>query len=149
MYENIITTQDVLASFEGTLEETGMSLEWLQARLEEAVLLLRKQCPNAKSIMDNAYPDPEDLALIRIIISRAIHRLLRDDAPGYQSETESGYTYVKNPQEVSSNLWYPDKDLALLGCKPGAKAIGTARLGTSSVYAAPKRHMCSRAIRWW
>lgn len=69
------------------------------------------------------------LELAKNIITEAVLRVLRNPgaAEGYAGETEGDYSYqIQSALAASANVWFPDKDLALL--RDSGLGIGSSRL---------------------
>lgn len=137
----LVSYKDVEESYEGELIH---DLAWVDKKLEEAQNILFAACPNAAVIAESL--DHPKRGLLRDILVRAVLRVVRDGSPGLKSETLGNYEYSKDALSSSSNLWFPDQELSLLGCGPGARWVGSAKVSTDPVFSAPAR--VARGC-WW
>ncbi|MFW0183774.1 Gp19/Gp15/Gp42 family protein [Rothia sp. CCM 9417] len=138
---NIVTVEDVAASYEGEIPDEQR--EWVGQKIAEAQRILYAQCPAAKA---RASIDSEFFLLVKDCVVRAVLRVVRDESPMYRSETEGNYSYSKNMLVASGDIWFPDKELAFLGCNARTKVGGT-RLRMSAPYGYPSR--VARGVKWY
>lgn len=146
MYE-LISYVDIVNSYEADMGDIDPA--FIETKIHESLVLLKAQCPAVKEALNN--PDTADrdyLETIKVVVTKAVLRVVRDPAPGFQSETESGYIYQKFATEASANIWFPKEDLAVLGCGRGNR-IGTVRTGMSKHWAAPAKDGCGAWVKWW
>lgn len=144
---DILPWEYVNLSFEGDWPEDPKFVEYIEARIQSAFVRLKFQCPVVRETLASPTVDEDYIAIVREVLLEAILRVARDPAPGYQSETESGYIYQKFPSEASANIWFRKEDLDNLGCGRGQR-IGSLRIGTSRSMLAPAYNGCSRS-GWW
>lgn len=112
-----ITSEEVQYELRGTLDmnDAGIS-DWVMTQVEKAERRLYAQCPKTKSRIEGNDKATADMA--KDIIIEAVARVARTkaDEVGIKSESEDGYSYTVDPLTRSGNIWFPEKDLALLGC---------------------------------
>lgn len=111
-----ITTEDVDEEVRGALDTTDPEVDaWVSKQINKATRRLLATCPTLESRLRNN----QSLAdIAKDIVVEAVARMARmdDDAIGIKSESEGEYSYSVDPLTRSGNIWFPDKDLALLGC---------------------------------
>lgn len=92
------------------------TLAWVSNMLSKAERKLFALCPAARWKV--AQGDSQAIAIARDLVIEAVARVARvdPDSVGYRSETEESYSYTVDPLTRSGNLWFPDTDLAQLGC---------------------------------
>lgn len=112
-----ITPEEVQYELRGTLDmnDAGVS-EWVMTQIEKAERRLFAQCPQTKTLVERE--DTATAEMAKDIIIEAVARVARTkaDEVGIKSESEDGYSYTVDPLTRAGNIWFPDKDLALLGC---------------------------------
>ena len=142
----LVSYEDAMRSYEGDAADAPRALT--ERRLQEAENLLFGVCAHARRRAET----PAGRALVEDIITRAVLRLVRDSSPGYKSETEGNYSYEKDPLTSSGNLWFPEADLAALGCgKAPRAAVGTIRVSANPTFAntRPRRRNVARPAGGW
>ena len=133
----LLTADQVAEAYEGDIPEERMG--WVEQKIGETYRLLAGRCPVARRRVE---ADPAD-ALVADVVTRAVLRLVRDDTPLYKSESEDGYSYTKNSLVASGDIWFPDSDLAALGCGGGG-GFGVSRVRPDRLFASPRRRG-----GWW
>lgn len=110
------------------LGATGYTDDQITKIITRAETRLRREIKLRGCDLTQLITDPEMLELVKGILGDAVARTLRG-ADGYESESEGDYSYKLRAIEASANVWFPDKDLALI-CPGQAQAtVGTIRLG--------------------
>lgn len=129
-----VSFDDLVAAYEGTIDQDdSVTVQWLEHQIGKAERALIGDCPSLPRRLAAGSVDP---ALVKDVVVDAVLRLVRDEDPTLKTESENGYSYSKNPLSASANLWFPDKDLARIGCKAvDAGFVGTARVSTRSPWA--------------
>lgn len=109
--------------------------DYVQALVDKGVRVLLADCPGLLARVKSGATDPE---LAQDAVVDAVLRVLRDDDPTIQSESEGGYSYSKRALAASPDIWYTDRWLARLGCTKGEEAgPRTARVGMRRGWALP------------
>lgn len=118
-----IPLEDLSAELRGELDTNDKAVAtWAQYMLEKAERKLFALCPSAESRVRQG--NARTIAIAKDLVIEAVARVARVDpaAVGLRSESEHGYSYTVDPLTRAGNIWFPDADLAQLGC--GAKASG-------------------------
>lgn len=123
----------VKLEYDGIIPENDE--DYVQALVDKGVRVLLADCPGLLARVKSGATDPE---LAQDAVVDAVLRVLRDDDPTIQSESEGGYSYSKRALAASPDIWYTDRWLARLGCTKGEEAgPGTARVGMRRGWALP------------
>lgn len=134
--ELMITAQDVNTEVRGALDMGDSDVvSWVYEQIEKASRRLLATCPTLKTRLEN---DLELQGLFKDVVVEAVGRMARmdDSSVGIKSESEDGYSYQIDPLARSGNIWFPDKDLVLLGCGSADTFIPrSARLTPGSLWA--------------
>lgn len=129
-----VFVDDLVAAYEGVIDQKDTeTMNWLQRQLAKAERALIGECPSLPRRLAAGSVDP---GLVQDVVIDAVLRLVRDEDPTLKTESEGGYSYSKNALSASANIWFPDKDLARIGCKAvDAGFVGTARVSTRAPWA--------------
>ena len=129
-----VSVDDLVAAYEGVIDQNDpVTMEWLKHQIGKAERALIGECPSLPRRLASGAVDGE---LVKDVVVDAVLRLVRDEDPTLKTESENGYSYSKNALSASANIWFPDKDLARIGCKAvDAGFVGTARVSTRSPWA--------------
>lgn len=94
------------------------AMAWVSKMLEKAERRLFALCPAARWKVSRG--DAQAIAIAKDLVIEAVARVARvePESVGYRSETEDGYSYTVDPLTRAGNIWFPDSDLAQLGCGP-------------------------------
>ncbi|MGX5360085.1 Gp19/Gp15/Gp42 family protein [Kocuria sp. KH4] len=110
-----ITVEAVTETYEGDIDlEDEQTVTWLQGQIDKAVRALLGDCP---TLLRRWAAKTVDHLLVQDVVVDAVLRVVRDEDPTMKGESESGYSYTKNPLMASGDIWFPDKDLRRIGCK--------------------------------
>lgn len=126
----------VANAYEGEIDrEDETTVRWLTEQIDKAVRALIGDCP---TLLRRLAAKSVDALLVQDVVVDAVLRLVRDEDPTMKSESESGYSYTKNPLTASGDIWFPDKDLRRIGCKAATDGfVGTARVKASRPFGWP------------
>jgi hypothetical protein len=129
-----VTVDDLVDAYEGAIDtQDAETQKWLTHQIGKAERALIGECP---SLPRRIVAGSVDVELVRDVVVDAVLRLVRDEDPTLKTESENGYSYSKNALSASANIWFPDKDLARIGCKAvDAGFVGTARVSTRAPWA--------------
>ena len=129
-----VTVDDLVDAYEGAIDtQDSETQNWLKYQIGKAERALIGECP---SLPRRIAAGSVDVELVRDVVVDAVLRLVRDEDPTLKTESENGYSYSKNALSASANIWFPDKDLARIGCKAvDAGFVGTARVSTRAPWA--------------
>lgn len=129
-----VAVDDLVTAYEGVIDKQDPETqEWLKHQIGKAERALIGECP---SLPRRIAARSVDVELVRDVVVDAVLRLVRDEDPTLKTESENGYSYSKNALSASANIWFPDKDLARIGCKAvDAGFVGTARVSTRAPWA--------------
>lgn len=123
---------DIALAMEVDPSSLGTKTDYL---ISTAVIRLGAAVPQLETA------DESKLDLAKNIVTEAVLRVLRNPgaAEGYSGETEGDYSYqIQSALAASADVWFPDKDLALLrGTSLGIGTIMTHRVGRDC-YGAPR-----------
>lgn len=130
----MVSVDDLVAAYEGVIDNQDSETQnWLKYQIGKAERALIGECP---SLPRRIAAGSVDVDLVRDVVVDAVLRLVRDEDPTLKTESENGYSYSKNALSASANIWFPDKDLARIGCKAvDAGFVGTARVSTRAPWA--------------
>lgn len=118
-----ISPDEVNDELRGTLDMNDLAaMAWLDSQLAKAERKLFALCPDTETRIRQG--DARTIAIAKDLLIEAVARVARvaPEAVGFRSESEDGYSYSVDPLSRAGNIWFPDADLAQLGC--GAKASG-------------------------
>ena len=106
----------------------------IEKALKRAERKLRLVLAQRGCDFDKIAADPLRGEYLADLLVEAVARVERNAAvkEGYKTETEGAYSYsVLSSREVSTNLWWPDDELAVLGAcgKSGSRRVGTILVG--------------------
>lgn len=129
-----VSVDDLVAAYEGVIDKQDPETQnWLKYQIGKAERALIGECP---SLPRRIAAGSVDVELVKDVVVDAVLRLVRDEDPTLKTESENGYSYSKNALSASANIWFPDKDLARIGCKAVDKGfVGTARVSTRAPWA--------------
>lgn len=129
-----VSVDDLVAAYEGVIDKQDPETQnWLKYQIGKAERALIGECP---SLPRRIAAGSVDVDLVKDVVVDAVLRLVRDEDPTLKTESENGYSYSKNALSASANIWFPDKDLARIGCKAvDAGFMGTARVSTRAPWA--------------
>ena len=116
------TPDDVALEVRDTIDTVdGPTNDYLSGQIAKAERRLLATCPTLRNRLAT---DPHLREIAKDIVVDAVARVARmhPEEVGLKSESEDGYSYTVDPLTKAGNLWFPDKDLALLGCGPSASA---------------------------
>lgn len=130
-----VSVDDVDAATRGMVD-TGDTdvVKWVASLLDKAERKLILVCPSLR--MRVAADDTLALAAADIVVD-AVARVVRtgEDEIGFRSESEDGYSYTRDPLVKSADIWFPDKDIKLLGCGSEGFVPRSAGLARGTVWA--------------
>ena len=97
-------------TYEGELPDSKQA--YYQRKVDEAVRLLLRKCPNLLERIDSGKLEKE---FVEDTVAKAVLRVVRNPI-GLTSESEGNYSYSLGNRVASGDIWYPDNELAALGC---------------------------------
>lgn len=118
-----ISPDEVNDELRGTLDVNDpAAVAWLDRQIAKAERKLFALCPATETHIREG--NARTIAIAKDLVIEAVARVARVDpeAVGFRSESEHGYSYTVDPLIRAGNIWFPDADLAQLGC--GIKASG-------------------------
>lgn len=137
MFDFGISADDIDREVRGALDAVDQQvITWVDEQVSKATRRLLATCPTLRIRLEN---DAAIFDVARDIVIEAVARLVRvdEDSIGLRSESEDGYSYQIDPLTRSGNIWFPDKDLALLGCGSNVSSLvpRSARLAVGTTWA--------------
>lgn len=106
--------QSILSDrFEGQLNADRA--KWYNSLVDKAVRKLLALCPG---LLQRYNEDLVDKELVADKVADAVLRVVRNPG-GYTNESQGNYSYGMNQRVASGDIWYPDNELAELGCNSG------------------------------
>ena len=122
-----LTVEDIDHAYERRIDmDDTETVKYIDHQIGKAIRKLLGLCPTlARRIANKTV----DIDTVKDVVTDAVLRIVRDEDPTIKSESEGGYSYAKNALAASANLWFPDADLAMIGCREASEGfVGSGRL---------------------